>query len=94
MDLLYVTEPTNNADIDDRDLAEHGRNYLLDRADFWEDRGPLPARPPRTSLGMRLTRMQTMSDSGRVSMTSTTTCTPPITELPNQMPLRQEQTFS
>ncbi|XP_021364543.1 uncharacterized protein LOC110457532 isoform X2 [Mizuhopecten yessoensis] len=92
--VIDTTAPKEDRDIDDRDLAEHGRHFLLDRADFWEDRGPLPSRPPRTSLGMRMSRMQTMINSGRVSMTSTNTCTPPVTELPNQMPLREENTFS
>ncbi|XP_069128925.1 uncharacterized protein [Argopecten irradians] len=92
--VIDTSAPQENPDIDDRFLAEHGRDFLLDRADFWEDRGPLPPRPPRTSLGMRLSRVQTMTDSGRVSMTSTDTCTPTVTELPNQIPIRQENTFS
>ena len=56
-------------------LSEFGRQYLLERALYWEQTGPLgPPRPPPTALGMRIKRAQTMasgmSQSSSQDMTS------------------------
>lgn len=48
-------------------LAEHGRGYLLERADFWEKQGPLPPRPPMTAAGWRMQREQTLLASRQLS---------------------------
>ncbi|KAK3576440.1 hypothetical protein CHS0354_025202 [Potamilus streckersoni] len=67
--------PTH-AGVHTRGLAQSGRGFLLNRADYWHERNPLPPRPPPSELGMRMSRMQTIytiADSGRYSMTSPTT---------------------
>lgn len=67
--------------MDERDLAEHGRNYLLDRAEFWEERPTLPRHLPPSNLAQKLSRMPTnisVSESGHVSIISTTS--PPLYE--------------
>ena len=54
---------------------EDGRDYLLARAQFWKERGPLPPRPPTTDLGLRLQRERTlqsrMTTEGTVSRQGT-----------------------
>ncbi|KAL3880367.1 hypothetical protein ACJMK2_032611 [Sinanodonta woodiana] len=67
--------PTH-AGVHTRSLAQSGRGFLLNRADFWHERNPVPPRPPTSELGMRMSRMQTIytiADSGRATMTSPTT---------------------
>ena len=60
-------------------LAEHGRGYLLDRADYWEKRGPPPPRPPQTDIGWKMRRQQTVMESAKTSEhDSTMTLTPDI----------------
>ncbi|XP_012940770.1 uncharacterized protein LOC101847539 [Aplysia californica] len=44
---------------------ETGRDYLLERAHYWKERGPLPPRPPTTELGWRNLRAQTASETTR-----------------------------
>ncbi|CAC5411125.1 unnamed protein product [Mytilus coruscus] len=77
--VIDTTEPNTEPIIDERDLAEHGRGFLLDRAEYWDERGVHIPRPPTTALGLRLSRMNTnLPDSGRVSNISyASTVTPP-----------------
>lgn len=86
---VYIVDNEEKTEIDERFLAEHGRDYLLDRAEFWEGRQPLPPhRPPATALGLRLSRLQTNLDSGRMSMTSNTSSQIPQngnTNIPGQV---------
>jgi hypothetical protein len=75
--------------LDERDLAEHGRGYLLDRAEFWDQQmrdNPMPLPPwfvpSRVNTTLRL-------ESGRGSQTSTVTPpiyrqTPPPLNVPNE----------
>ncbi|KAJ8297652.1 hypothetical protein KUTeg_024183 [Tegillarca granosa] len=82
--VVETSKPEEKSDIDERFLAEHGRDYLLDRAEYWEGRQPLPPhRPPATALGLRLSRLQTNLDSGRISMTSTTSSQIPQNDNPD-----------
>ncbi|KAK3100695.1 hypothetical protein FSP39_023883 [Pinctada imbricata] len=81
----HVIDTTGDNDvnliIDERDLAEHGRDRLLDKADVWEQKqrenpAPLPPWlvPSRMNTAFRL-------ESGRGSQISqTSTATPPIYE--------------
>ena len=67
--------PNTIAAEDVKFLSEFGRQYLLERALYWEQTGPLgPPRPPPTALGMRIKRAQTMasgmSHSSSQDMTS------------------------
>lgn len=66
-------------------MAEHGRDFLLGRAEYWDERGEMMPRPPQTALGLRLSRMNTfVPDSGRVSnisYASTVTPQPPPEQL-------------
>ena len=67
--------PDTIASEDVKFLSEFGRQYLLERALYWEQTGPLgPPRPPPTALGMRIKRAQTMasgmSNSSSQDMTS------------------------
>ncbi|KAL4230221.1 hypothetical protein ACF0H5_010606 [Mactra antiquata] len=78
---VETTEPKSEAVIHSKGLAEHGRDYLLERADFWEKRGPLPPRPPMTEVGWKMQRQATLAASRQASeMTLSTneTCTPDL----------------
>ncbi|XP_067661547.1 uncharacterized protein [Haliotis asinina] len=57
--LLAAGESASNEDV--KALAEHGRNYLLQMALYWEEKGPLPPRPSVTALGFRMERAKTAS---------------------------------
>ncbi|KAL4230691.1 hypothetical protein ACF0H5_011067 [Mactra antiquata] len=70
--------PTNAA-LETRDLASHGRDYLLERAGFWQEKQPVNLPPPPSELGLRLQRMRTFhttADSGMHSMMSSSTGRP------------------
>ncbi|XP_062571963.1 trichohyalin-like [Saccostrea cucullata] len=85
--VIDSTERDKDPILDERDLAEHGRGYLLDRAEFWDQQMrdhpiPLPpwCVPSRVNTTLKL-------ESGRGSQTSTVT--PPIyrsTPPPNNVP--------
>lgn len=65
-DKKYMDRIINTKEADDQTelevchRLEDGRNYLLSRAMFWKEKGPLPPRPPTTELGLRLQRERTM----------------------------------
>lgn len=78
--LFCLTDREKDPILDERDLAEHGRGYLLNRAEFWDQQmrdNPIPLPPwcvpSRVNTSMKL-------DSGRGSQTSTVT--PPIIKSP------------
>lgn len=78
--VLDSTDREKDPILDERDLAEHGRGYLLNRAEFWDQQmrdNPIPLPPwcvpSRVNTSMKL-------DSGRGSQTSTVT--PPIIKSP------------
>ena len=54
-------------------MAEHGRGYLLQMADYWDKRGPVPIRPPQTAIGWKMQRQQTQMGSSNYSGDSTGT---------------------
>ncbi|CAG2219346.1 unnamed protein product [Mytilus edulis] len=94
--VIDTTEPNTEPIIDERDLAEHGRGFLLDRAEFWDGRGVHIPRPPTTALGLRLSRMNTnMLDSGRVSNISyaSTVTPPPHPEQQQETPKQPKEAF-
>lgn len=79
-------EPNIEPIIDERDLASHGREFLMERAEYWDDRGVALQRPPTTALGYRMSRMNTQisnfnnnvhaPENGRRSTVSVATPTP------------------
>ncbi|XP_053400555.1 uncharacterized protein LOC123558387 [Mercenaria mercenaria] len=73
-------DPKSQEFLHSQGLAEHGRGYLLKRADYWERRGPLPPRPPMTAVGWKMQRQQTIAASRQASELgySTMTCTPEL----------------
>ena len=74
---MLFTEPESEVVIHTKGLAEHGRGYLLERAGYWEKRGPLPPRPPQTEIGWKMQRQQIVMESARTSEhDSTRTVTP------------------
>ncbi|KAL5012800.1 hypothetical protein ScPMuIL_011351 [Solemya velum] len=78
---LENTEPNSDAQANALGAADQGREFLLERADYWEERGPIPPRPPPTAFGQRISRMHTTMTgvvSGRSTMLSSiaSTCTP------------------
>ncbi|VDI36257.1 Hypothetical predicted protein, partial [Mytilus galloprovincialis] len=94
--VIDTTEPNTEPIIDERDLAEHGRGFLLDRAEYWDGRGVHIPRPPTTALGLRLSRMNTnMLDSGRVSNISyaSTVTPPPHPEQRQETPKQPKEAF-
>ncbi|XP_052077898.1 myb-like protein X [Mytilus californianus] len=94
--VIDTTEPNTEPIIDERDLAEHGRGFLLDRAEYWDGRGVHIPRPPTTALGLRLSRMNTnLPDSGRVSNISyaSTVTPPPHPEQRQDEPKQPTQAF-
>ncbi|GFN88128.1 hypothetical protein PoB_001463400 [Plakobranchus ocellatus] len=69
MDRIINTKEANDKTEEEVCLRlEDGREYLLDRARFWKEKGPLPPRPPTTDLGMRLQRERTLQS--RMTMES------------------------
>ncbi|XP_046563496.1 uncharacterized protein LOC124272367, partial [Haliotis rubra] len=60
MDALLAAGETSSKE-EVKALAEHGRNYLLQMALYWEEKGPLPPRPSVTALGFRMERAKTAS---------------------------------
>lgn len=78
--VIDSTDREKDPILDERDLAEHGRGYLLNRAEYWDQQmrdNPMPIPPwcvpSRVNTSMKL-------NSGRGSQTSTVT--PPIYESP------------
>ncbi|XP_046374991.2 uncharacterized protein LOC124148097 isoform X1 [Haliotis rufescens] len=55
MDTIIDAEESNDEE-KVKHLAAQGRDYLLQMALFWEEKGPLPPRPSVTSLGFKLER--------------------------------------
>ncbi|XP_048244266.1 uncharacterized protein LOC124148145 isoform X1 [Haliotis rufescens] len=55
--LLAAEETSSNEEV--KALAEHGRDYLVQMALYWEEKGPLPPRPSVTALGFRMERAKT-----------------------------------
>ncbi|GFR83262.1 hypothetical protein ElyMa_004119400 [Elysia marginata] len=60
MDKIIDTKEANETEEEICDRLQDGRDYLLTRAMFWKEKGPLPPRPPTTELGLRLQRERTM----------------------------------
>ncbi|CAG2192280.1 ARHGAP35 [Mytilus edulis] len=89
-------KPNTEPIIDERDLAEHGRGFLLERAEYWDGIGISIPRPPTTAVGLRLSRMNTnLPDSGRVyniACASTVTSTP-HPEQRQETPKQSKETF-
>ncbi|KAL8579903.1 hypothetical protein ACOMHN_039690 [Nucella lapillus] len=83
IDKDHLEFPDHMASDDIKFLSEFGRQYLLDRAQYWELHGPLgPPRPPPTALGLRMNRAQTFMTSEafpRVSSDDTMTSPRPKT---------------
>ena len=77
--LSFVSEfPDTIAAEDVKFLSEFGRQYLLERAAYWEQIGPLgPPRPPPTALGMRLSRANTTMTSDNLRHSSSQDLTSP-----------------
>ncbi|XP_067660566.1 uncharacterized protein [Haliotis asinina] len=72
MDTIIDAEESND-DEKVKQLATHGREYLLQMALYWEEKGPLPQRPSVTTLGFKLERsksafIQDDSDTQRPSI--------------------------
>ena len=88
--MLFPALPTNAA-VETRDLATHGRDFLLDVAEYWAERQPKPSRPrpPRdTNLPLsRLPTTLTAADSGNDSMRSYTTDRPHTADDIQNMPV-------
>lgn len=83
LSLIFV-EPNIEPIIDERDLATHGREFLLERAEYWDDRGVAMTRPPTTALGYRLSRMNTqIPDNGRQSTMSAISSISPTPNIPD-----------
>lgn len=83
--MCCVLEPKSEAFVHSKGLAEHGRDYLLERADFWERRGPLPPRPPMTAVGWKMQRQQiiTSRQTSQMSFSTNSTTTPePLVNMP------------
>ncbi|WAQ97741.1 hypothetical protein MAR_022114 [Mya arenaria] len=80
---VQLTEPKTEAIKHSQGLAEHGRGYLLKRADYWERRGPLPPRPPMTKVGWKMQQQQLTSSRQSSQLGySTATCTPDLAVAP------------
>ncbi|KAK3576446.1 hypothetical protein CHS0354_025208 [Potamilus streckersoni] len=54
--LIETTEPKSDTLMITRGIAEHGRDFLIERADYWEETGPLPPRPALIQYGFRKSR--------------------------------------
>ena len=76
--MTFTSEPKTEAILHSKGLAEHGRDYLLERADYWERRGPLPQRPPMTDIGCKMQRQHqlTSRQTSVISQSSNWTSTP------------------
>lgn len=81
---IDVTEPKSDAIIHSKGLAEHGRGYLLQRADYWEQRGPLPPRPPMTEIGWKMQQQQLLwsQQSSERGGSTNPTVTPDLPNVP------------
>ncbi|XP_046553413.1 uncharacterized protein LOC124262873 [Haliotis rubra] len=55
MDTIIDAEESND-DEKVKQMATHGREYLLQMALYWEEKGPLPQRPSVTAIGFKLER--------------------------------------
>lgn len=69
----FLSELPTNAALETRGLASHGREYLIERAEYWQEHEPYNQAPPPSELGLRLSRMRTFhttADSGMHSMMS------------------------
>lgn len=85
----FVIDREKDPILDERDLAEHGRGYLLKMAEYWDQQmrdNPMPIPPwcvpSRVNTSMKL-------NSGRGSQTSTVTppiygSPPPSLNVPNE----------
>ena len=85
----FTALPTNAA-VETRDLATHGRDFLLDVAEYWGEQLPPPHRAAPNNAALRLPRLPTMltaADSGNESMRSYTTDRPHTADDIQNMPV-------
>lgn len=59
---LKTEELPTNAAAETRDLASHGIDFLIERANYRQEHLPVSTGPPPSELGLRLSRMRTFVD--------------------------------
>ncbi|KAK3576445.1 hypothetical protein CHS0354_025207 [Potamilus streckersoni] len=79
--LIETTDSKSDVLMMTKDIAEYGRGFLLERAEFWDVREPIPPRPPLTPYGFSMSRAHT---SLQDDINSTSTITPDLR--PNSLP--------
>ncbi|KAK3576444.1 hypothetical protein CHS0354_025206 [Potamilus streckersoni] len=82
---IKTTDPNSDVLMQTKGIAELGREFLLERADFWEARGPIPPRPPLTRYGFYMSRAHTSLQED-VNSTSTITPIPRSHTMPVNLP--------
>ncbi|KAL3880366.1 hypothetical protein ACJMK2_032610 [Sinanodonta woodiana] len=73
--LIETTDPNSDVLMMTKDIAEYGRGFLLERAEFWDEKEPIPPRPPLTPYGFSMSRAHT---SLHGDLNSTATVTPDL----------------